>query len=278
MVIRKNTNTIILASLVCVLFVAGYYPVFQILVEKWLTLEEYSHAFLILPIILYMVWDKRAVLVSDQVRYSSGGLVLVLFAALFYLFANLTQVHTIISLSMVLTVFGVLLYLAGINAVRELVTPLILLLLLIPVPEQLYIYLTFPLQIKVSQVSELVVGLTGVPVLREGNVMNIPTKSFEVVEACSGMRSIISLLSLSIIMGYFMLEAKVSKLLLLIASLPIAFLVNIIRVTAMILLFHFFKLDLTEGTLHTMTGVMVFCMAMVMLLLFHKVLEYWETK
>ena len=278
MVIRKNTNTIILASLVCVLFVAGYYPVFEILVEKWLTLEEYSHAFLILPIILYMVWDKRAVLVSDQVRYSSGGLVLVLFAALFYFFAILTQVHTIISLSMVLTVFGVLLYLAGINAVRELVTPLILLLLLIPVPEQLYIYLTFPLQIKVSQVSELVVGLSGVPVLREGNVMNIPTKSFEVVEACSGMRSIISLLSLSIIMGYFMLETKVSKLLLLIASLPIAFLVNIIRVTAMILLFHFFKLDLTEGVLHTTTGVMVFCMAMVMLLLFHKVLEYWETK
>ncbi len=278
MVIRKNTNTIILALLVCALFAASYYPIFQLLVEKWLTLEEYSHAFLILPIILYMVWDKRSVLVCDQVRYSSGGLILVLFATLFYFFAMLTQVHTIISLSMVLTVLGVLVYLAGINAAWELFTPLILLLLLIPVPEQLYVNLTFPLQLKVSQVSELVVGMFGVPILREGNVMNIPTKSFEVVEACSGMRSIISLVTLSIIMGYFMLETKVSKLVLLIASLPIAILINIIRVTAMILLFHLFSLDLTEGSLHTMTGLMLFGMAMIMLLLLHKGLEYWEAK
>lgn len=278
MVIRKNINTTLLTLLVCTLFAAGYYPVFQLLVKKWLTLKEYSHAFLTLPILLYMVWDKRSVLVSEQVRYSSLGLVLVVFATLFYFFAILTQVHTIIALSMVLTLAGVLIYMAGIRAAWELFTPLFLLLLLIPVPEQLYVNLTFPLQLKVSQVSEMIVGMFGIPVLREGNVMNIPGKSFEVVEACSGLRSIITLGTLSVIIGYFMLKTKVSKLALLVASLPVAILVNIIRVTSMILLFHVFRLDLTEGTLHTMTGLMVFAMALVILLFFHKALEFWETK
>ena len=94
----------------------------------------------------------------------------------------LTQVNTIFFLSMLLTVFGVLIYLAGVNSVKELFTPLLLFLILIPVPDQLYIKLTFPLQLKVSQVSEIVVRIFGVPLFREGNVMNIPGKSFEVVE------------------------------------------------------------------------------------------------
>lgn len=190
----------------------------------------------------------------------------------------LTQVHTIISLSMVLTLVGVLIYLFGIRTAWELFTPILLLLLLIPVPEQLYIKLTFPLQLKVSQVSEVIVGMFGVPVLREGNVMNIPGKSFEVVEACSGLRSIITLVTLSVVIGYFMLNRKVSKLVLLVASLPVSVFVNIIRVVAMILLFHVFRLDLTEGILHTITGLMIFSLALAVLLTFHKALESWETK
>ena len=260
------------------LFAVAYFPVFQILVKKWASSEEYSHAFLTVPIIIYMVWRKRSYLAERQVQYSPFGLFIVALAMAAYYFAMLTQVHTIMCLSMFMTVFGVLIYLAGLNSVKELFTPLLLLLILIPIPEQLYIKLTFPLQLKVSQVSEIIVRFFGVPLLREGNIMNIPGKSFEVVEACSGLRSMITLLTLSFIMGYFMLKKNSSKLILIIASIPTAIVVNIVRVTVMILLSYFFRLDLAEGKLHTITGITVFILALLILLLIQKLLQPWEIR
>lgn len=278
-VTRSNNITLMALALVAgVLFVAAYFPVFQILVGKWANSEEYSHAFLVLPIILYMVWSKKSVFLGDRKQYTFLGLLLVAFSMVLYFFALLTQVHTIISLAMFLTVLGTLIYLFGVQIVFVLFTPLLLFLLLIPVPDPLYIKLTFPLQLKVSEISEVIVSMFGVPIFRQGNVMNIPNKSFEVVEACSGLRSMITLMNLSIIVGYFMLERKTSKCILLLASIPIAVFVNIIRVSLMILLYHFFKLDLVEGTLHTVTGLAVFALALISLLGLNKGLETWEKK
>lgn len=260
------------------LFVAAYFPVFDILVGKWSKSEEYSHAFLMLPIILYMGWKKKALLLDAPKHFSVLGLLLVLFSMALYFFALLTQVHTIIALSMALTVLGSLIYLFGVQVIVVLFTPLLLFFLLIPVPEPLYIKLTFPLQLKVSQASDFIVGLFGVPIFRQGNVMNIPGKSFEVVEACSGLRSMITLLNLAIVMGYFMLKRNLSKTILVLASIPIAVFVNIIRVSVMILLYHYFRWDLTEGTLHTMTGLGVFVLAFITLLGLNKLLETWENK
>ncbi|MFC1877173.1 exosortase/archaeosortase family protein [Thermodesulfobacteriota bacterium] len=273
-----NKIPTILALSALTLFVAAYLPVFQILFKKWVSSEEYNHAFLTLPIIIYMIWVKRFQLVERQVQYSPFGLFIVVLATLAYYFAMLTQVHTIITLSMFLTILGVLIYLAGVNSIKELFTPLLLLLILIPIPDQLYIKLTFPLQLKVSQASEVIVTILGVPLYREGNIMNIPEKSFEVVEACSGLRSIIALLTLSLIMGYFMLKKKYAKVILFIASIPTAIAVNIVRVTVMILLFHFFRIDLTKGILHNVTGLMVFGIALITLFTLLKVLKIWETK
>jgi len=175
-----NTRVLFSGLLAFALFVAAYFPVFQILVGKWANSEEYSHAFLTLPILLYMVWGKRATLLEDKPHYSMLGLFLVILSTIGYLFALLTQVPTFISLSFYFTIIGVLIYLLGIQSLQTLFMPLVLLLVLIPVPDQLYIKLTFPLQLKVSQLSEILVELFGVPILREGNVMNAPGKSFEV--------------------------------------------------------------------------------------------------
>lgn len=260
------------------LFIVAYYPIFQILVKKWASSEEYSHAFVILPIILYLVWQKRAIFQESQVRYSSVGLVLLIISALFYPVSLLIQMRTIIALFMFLTVVGTIIYLFGTDTLKALFTPLLLLAMLIPVPEKLFIQLTFPLQLIVSQISEVVIRFFAVPILREGNIMFIPGKTFEVVEACSGLRSMISLLTLSVIFGYFRLRKVSSKLVLVVASAPTAIFVNIIRVVTMILLFHFFKLDLSEGTLHTLTGISIFAIALLTLFLVERILEKWEIK
>ena len=273
----KNTP-FILSFFVVALFTLAYLPALQMLVEKWADSEEYSHAFLTLPIILYMVWTKRQILSEIESRYPSLGLLLILLSSLLYLFALLTEVHTIIALSTYLTIVGCLVYLFGVTIIKELFTPLLLLLILIPVPEQLFIKLTFPLQLKVSQASEFIIRIFGIPLLREGNLMTIPEKTFEVVDACSGLRSSISLLTLSVIMGYYMVQKIPSKLILLAASIPTAIAVNIFRVSIMILVYHFFGLDLTEGTWHTATGLGVFVLAFAFLFLIQRILERWETK
>ncbi len=274
----QKQSTFLPAFLAASLFVAAYFPVFKILVEKWSNSEEYSHAFLTIPIIVYMIWEKRVTFKNEKPRFTSLGFCFVLIASACYVFALLTQVPTFISLAFYSTVLGIFVYLAGVQAIGSLFTPLVLLLLLIPVPDQLYIKLTFPLQLKVSQLSEMVVGMFGVPIFREGNIMNIPGKSFEVVGACSGMRSIVTLLTLSIIIGYFMLKKSLLKIILLLTSIPIAIVVNILRVSAMILLYYFFHLDLSEGLLHTITGLLVFVVAFLLLLAVHKVLEFCEAR
>jgi exosortase len=275
MIKQKST---LLALIALSLFFAGYAPIFKTLGSVWMDSDEYAHAFLVLPIIGYMVWSRRDPLANGQVRYAFLGLVLVAVSTPLFMFALVSNVRTVIALAMLMTVVGVTIYLGGVGAFKELFIPILLLAMLIPVPEQLYIKLTFPLQLKVSEISEMFIRMIGVPIFREGNVMTIPTKSFEVVEACSGLRSMITLLTLSVIMGYFILRRPVSKMVLVAASVPTAIFVNIIRVVTMILLFHYFKWDLTEGTLHTVTGLAIFMIALVTLFLLQRVLELWETK
>jgi exosortase A len=272
----KRTN--ILAFSVSGLFVAGYFPAIHILVEKWVNSDEYTHAFITVPIILYMVWSRRASLQESQADNSSLGLLLVIFSTTLYLFSLLTRVHTLITFSMFLTIVGVVICLAGARAIREIAIPLLLLAMLIPVPEQLYTQLTFPLQLKVSQASEMIIRMFGVPLFREGNIMSIPEKSFEVVEACSGLRSVITLMTLSVIMGYFLLRNTSSKLLLVAGSIPAAVLANLLRIVVMVLLYHFFKLDVTEGALHTLGGMAVFVVALGILFIMQRALEFWEQR
>jgi exosortase len=260
------------------LFIIAFYPALQILVAKWISSDEYSHAFIVFPLICYMIWIKRDLISQVSKKYSYLGLLLLIPSIAIYYFALLTEVHTIILLSMYFSIIGTCIYVFGLASVKILLTPFFLLLLLIPVPEQLYTFLTFPLQLKVSEISEIILRSFHIPMLRQGNVMQIPGMSFEVIEACSGLRSVVALFTLSVIMGSFTVRFFSSKLILLAASIPLAIIVNIMRVVSMILLYHYFLLDLTEGVWHTITGLLVFTIAISFLLLLQKVLESWEQK
>jgi exosortase len=272
------SKTTVLALAASILFLVAYLPILHILVKVWWESEEYSHAFLTLLVIAYMVWTKWDAIAKNKPKYAGAGFALLVFSTLLYFLSLTIQMRTIIAFSMFLTLVGTIIYTAGIKTLRDLTTPLLLLVMLIPVPDKLYIQLTFPLQLKVSQISEMLVRLFEVPILREGNIMNIPGKSFEVVEACSGMRSAVALLTLSVIIGFFWLNKKSSKFLLAMASVPTAIFVNILRVTVMILLFHFFGMDLSEGALHTVTGMSVFLVAALLLYIFERVLRWLERK
>jgi len=257
-------------------FFAAYAPTWFSLVGAWASSDDYSHGFFILPLSLFILWKNRELL---QLKLESGhwsGLILALSSLLVYLFSIYAEVLTLSSVSMIFCLAGAVLYLFGAGVLRQCLFPLTLLLFMIPVPSQIYSELTIPLQLLVSKVTVMLVSFCGVPVLREGNVIQLPQHTLQVVQACSGLRSIMTLLTLGAVMGYFSLHSNLLRWILFSLAIPIAIAVNILRVMIMVLAIYLYSLDLTEGTLHTMFGLFVFCAALVLFFSARKVLALWD--
>jgi exosortase len=251
-------------------FLLAFYPVWAGLINVWTTSDDYSHGFAILPLACYILWSKHDRLRAVSGPGSAAGLVLAALALLLYLLARAGEILTLAPLAMVLFLTASVLYLFGFAALRECAFALALLLFMIPLPAQIYAALTLPLQLLVTRISVMLISWGGIPVLCDGNIIHLPSRSFEVVEACSGLRSLTSLLLLGAVMGYFTLRSRLLRLLLFSAVLPVAILVNTARVTVMPVASYYLGLDLSEGTAHTMLGMGVFILALGLLLLLQK--------
>ncbi len=194
-----------------------------------------------------------------------------------YLLGHLGEIATVASSSMVLVLAGLVIYFFGLQMFKELLFPLFLLLFMIPVPSQIYSTLTIPLQLFVSQVSAGIAGILGIPIYREGNVINLPEYTLQVVQACSGLRSMISLLTLSAIFAYMTLKSNTLRTILLLSGIPAAIVVNIFRVLLMIVAFYYFQYDLAEGSVHTVFGMVIFILALAIIAGMKGLLSYWDT-
>jgi exosortase len=186
------------------------------------------------------------------------------------------EIITLRSFSLIIALAGVILYLLGFGFLRELQFSLFILLFMIPVPAQIYSTATIPLQLLVSKASSAIAFLCGIPIFREGNVIHLPEQTLEVVQACSGLRSVISLLTISAVIGYLMLRSNILRTLLFLLGVPIAIIVNIIRVLILIIAFYHFNYDLSEGTTHTILGMIIFVSAMVLIVSAKGVLSNWD--
>jgi exosortase len=172
---------------------------------------------------------------------------------------------------LMLTVYGVVLATCGIQVFRMLAFPLLLLLFMIRIPQFIYGQITFPLQILASQFAEFSLSVLGIPVLREGNVLELASQKLNVVEACSGIRSLLSLTFLALVYGYFFETKKWIRTVLFLSTIPIAIFANGLRVTLTGVLSEVNK-DYAEGVFHTMEGWVIFMVALVALLTLHQVL------
>lgn len=267
----------LLPLLLVSLFVIAYSPALVSLIRKWSASEDYAHAFFTIPLIMYMVWQKKEILMAREGN-NLAGLPLVIGSILLYILSTQLQIPTLMFLATVFTMVSMLIYFFGFNALRELTMPILLLFLVIPIPNQLFSMMTAALQLKVSQLSEITIHMFSIPLFREGNVLHIPNKTFQVVEACSGIRSLISLTTLSLLFGYFTLTKWRSIAVLFLVSIPIAILINIVRVVSMVVAYHFLEIDLTEGIAHTIAGLGLFLLGLILLGITQRILESWEIK
>jgi exosortase len=259
-------------------FAMAYLPVWRRLIDSWSRSEEYSHGFLIVPVCLYIAWRKREVLGSIRLEPTKWGLGVLFLSLAIYAVSMLAEIRTVASLSMVLALLGSIAYLYGARFVGRLSFPAFLLLFMIPVPAQIYAEVTIPLQLLVSKVSVWTAGQLGLPVYREGNVIHLSGLTLEVVQACSGLRGMVSLLFISAVFGYFSINSNMLRTVLFVSAIPISFVVNTFRVLVLMLGWNWLNRDLSEGIGHILSGIMVFGLALVFVVLVREILVRWDIR
>jgi len=250
-----------------------YAPVLYRLVAQWVHDPNYSHGFFVPAFSLYVLWQKRDRLRRLPRRPSWSGL-LILAIAVAVLTAGTLGAELFLSrTSFLIAIAGLVVLFFGWNYLRAVLFPWLFLLLMIPIPNILFNQITFPLQLLASKAAALVLPLLGVPVLREGNVIQLPVMTLEVAEACSGIRSLMSLATLSIIYGY-LLETRIStRVLLALAAIPIAVIANGLRIIGTGLLVQYWDPEKAEGFFHAFSGWLIFVVSLILLFLLHKGLQ-----
>jgi exosortase len=241
-------------------------------VSDWYHDDNYSHGFLIVPLALYFVWERRAKLRKIPVAPSAFGLVVVLGSVAVLIAGILGSELFLTRISILGTLVGVTLFLWGWGYLRALAFPLAFLLLMIPIPAIIFNQIAFPLQLLASQFGESAMGMANVPVLREGNVLILANTTLEVAEACSGIRSLVSLLTLAIVLGYFSDPRGWIRTLVAVSSVPVAIVTNGFRVAGTGIAAHKFGAAAAEGFFHEFSGWLVFVSAFMLMLALQRVI------
>lgn len=270
---RRTRDLVIVCALAVVVFWM-YGGVVSSLVRQWASDDNYSHGFFVVPLALFFAWERRRALAAAPLRPSVFGLFLLGVSLLMFLAGRLGAELFLTRVSLIGVLGGILLFVWGRDHFRILFFPLAFLVLMIPLPAIIFNQIAFPLQLLASRAGEATLNLAGIPVLREGNVLQLPTRPIEVAEACSGIRSLVSLLTLAIVLGYFTERRIGRRVLIAVSAVPIAILANAARVAGTGLASELVSPAAAEGFFHTFSGWLVFVVAFAGLLAVQRIMAH----
>jgi exosortase len=256
---------------VSVLLAVCYAPVLYRLVSQWYNDEDMGHGFFVPVIAGYIAWQKRDLIADKLPKPNWWGLAVLIWAGIQLYLATLGAELFTARTSFIISIIGAVLLLGGTEYLRVFRFPLFLLFFMVPIPAVIYSQITFPLQIKASQLAEAAISLLGIPIIREGNVLVLASQSLDVVEACSGIRSLLTLTFLSLVYGYFCEKRIWIRVVLFFSTIPIAILANAGRVTITGVIANF-KPELAEGLFHEAQGWVIFMVAFAIMAAFHQIL------
>lgn len=258
------------------LIIATYFPILKLLVWQWSYDEDVGHGFFVPVVAGYVAWQRREELLALRSQPSRWGWLVLLWGAAQAYIGTVGAELFLQRTAFLITLCGILLVLGGKPLLKTLAFPLVLLLFMVPLPTVVYNQITFPLQLLASRVAEVALGLLGIPVLRDGNVLELASQRLSVAEACSGIRSLLSLSFLSLVYAYFFDSKVWMRWVLLILTVPIAILVNSARVTLTGVLSEV-NPDLAKGLFHSVEGWLVFVLALILLFASHRLINWiWK--
>lgn len=253
--------------LLSAVFLGLYASVLTLLIADWEHDPDYSHGFLVPVLSAYFLYERRHTLLRTALQTNWWGL-LVLGGGLIFLFVGSLGAELFLTrVSMVVVLGGLVLFHCGAQWLRLLAFPLGFLFFMIPLPAILLNALTLPLQLFAARLSTFSLQLINLPVYREGNVIFLPHATLEVVEACSGIRSLVSLFALSVVFAYVTQRQHWKQWLLVLSAIPIAIIANAFRIWGTGVLAYLYGMQVADGFYHTFAGWLVFVVAFVLLML-----------
>jgi exosortase len=253
------------------LLILLFLPVLSDLVTQWLNDENMGYAFFVPIVAGYVVWLDRERILAAPVKPCWPAMALVVWGFLQMLLGLLGALSFVSRTAFVISLVGVVWTIAGTAVARTLRFPFVLLLFMVPIPLYVYQRMTIPLQTVATQLAARGLDIIGIPVWQDGNVLNLPDRQLDVVEACSGIRSLLSLTFLSLAYGRLFETRTWVKVALLVATLPIAILCNGARITLTGMLTQYWP-AVADGIYHAFEGWVIFMFELVALVGFHKLL------
>jgi exosortase len=250
-----------------------YWPILRDLGAQWWDDSNYNHGFLIPVFSAFLIWREKQRLATIPLVPTSFGLLVLLAGIALLLLGDIGAENFLMRSSLLVILAGLVLFLAGHGILRAVLFPLGYLLFMIPLPGVLFYAITFPLQRIAAAQAAWALDLVGVPVLLDGNIIHLSQISLGVTEACSGIRSLISLLAGAAAWAYLMLPAGWLSLLFVASAIPITILANAARVVATGLIGEWFGVEYASGFFHEFAGWVIYIFAFACLILVYGLIQ-----
>jgi exosortase len=261
-------------ALIGALVLTVYHRVLADLVMTWWRDPDFSHGFLVPIFAGYLVWVKRSALLVKKAALSWSGIAVVALG-LMVLFLGVYGASVFAArISLVIVLTGLVQCFGGWQLVKTLRFALLVLFLAIPLPAILFNQIALPLQFFTSKLASHLLPYFGVPVLREGNVIELATMKLEVAEACSGIRSLVTLFTLAVFYGYFLEKSFFRRAILALSSIPIAIAANAVRIFGTGLCVEYWGPDMAIGFFHEFSGWVMFVVSLGCLFIVHHAMRF----
>ena len=264
--------------LLAAITLVSYFPVLYDLVVDWSTDANYSHGFLVPLVAGYFLWRDREKWRHLEYTYARAGWFMIAAAMGLFIVGTAGAEYFTARCSLVFLIFGLVWTFGGRSALRLAWFPIAYVLFMIPIPYVIYYTATFPMQLLASKAAGVGLSLIGMPHIRQGNVIHLPGYSLEVAEACSGLRSLVSLLALGAAYARLTQPRLNWQIALFSCTVPIALAANVFRVWATALGAYAISPKVAEDFLHEFSGVVVFIISFVFLFVLGGMFNWWQRR
>ena len=256
----KKDVTVVLPLVVIAAIIASYWPILEKLNFRWSSGDN-SYCYLVVPLFLYLCWEKKDSFRFAEINWWMGGVLPALLSVMTIVVGELGSVETLLYIGLWGCVVSLIITLYGWRRSRRLFFPLLILLFIVPMPPYINNMLTFKMKMAASTLSVEMLRVMGISVLQNGNILDLGVTKLQVVDACSGLRYIVSLFMMALLIGHFFVVGLWRKFFLVLLVYPLSIFINAMRIfiTAVLILNGF--RGVTEGAMHDGAGLLAFLIA-----------------
>ena len=275
---RFTYKEIVVTALLVLSFAILYSHTIFEMAQNWMSDDNFSHGFLIPVISGFMIWKHRNKLIDRKITSASWGIVIVLFAMVMHIIGGMSAEVFTMRTSMIVCICGTVIFLFGLQFFKDIMIPIMYLIFMIPIPKIIWNQISFPLQMAAAKATSSIIDLVGIANFREGNIIHLSNTSLQVVDACSGLRSLTTMLALTAAFSYLSNLKRINKCLLFSSAIPVAIFLNITRLTITAIFSQFLEPEITQGLLHDISGFVILLFGVIIIYCIKNMFERMETK